>query len=386
MKTFNKICKECGKDFVTKNVRKIYCSNLCNQKHFRKTGAKEYNLICLFCNKEFKSKLKKVRFCSISCAGKYKNKEGIKVEFNCKRCGTVFIQKHKRHFYCSNACKVLDGTENTPMEDVACSNCGEIISRIKSLVKRKKNFFCSVICESEFREREADDFRICENCKKEFKCKKHDKLIFCSIGCQGKWQSEYRSGKNHPSYKHDVPDEKRIKKCKFCQKEMILQPREYETQIYCNRTCSILGNDKSMTLPHRTIAKFLMENYFEIEHEYLVGRYSADIRFKNTPLIIEINGTYWHSDVRFYKKPEREERVSGIKTDKRKKKALLKKGFKILYIWEHDVTNNLKTCEELIFKFIENNGVLLNYHSLNYSLIENNLILNNILLIPHAER
>ena len=47
---------------------------------------------------------------------------------------------------------------------------------------------------------------------------------------------------------------------------------------------------------------------------------------------------------------------------------ILKKeyGIEILYLWEHDLMNNVDKCFRLVMEYIDNNGVLQNYHSFNY--------------------
>lgn len=54
-------------------------------------------------------------------------------------------------------------------------------------------------------------------------------------------------------------------------------------------------------------------------------------------------------------------------------------------MWEKDINENIDLCWLLIQKYIENNGVLDNYHSFNYHLDQNILILNDILLTPFQE-
>lgn len=69
MRKINFICKQCGKEFVSKksckNRTPLFCSRQCYGKsiaHFKK---------CLCCGKQFYNYQNKY-FCSMACAGKYK--------------------------------------------------------------------------------------------------------------------------------------------------------------------------------------------------------------------------------------------------------------------------------------------------------------------------
>lgn len=143
---------------------------------------------------------------------------------------------HSRHFYCSIACKRIANPQKKPFI-VSCTNCGKNASFTRAYYLRKKNsektigYFCSKTCEGKYRTKISRDVRTCEFCKKSFVCKKGNKLRFCSTKCQSKWQKVTNSGKNHPSYNHNVPDELRIKKCGSCGKEMFLHPKEFEKKL-----------------------------------------------------------------------------------------------------------------------------------------------------------
>lgn len=379
-------CKQCSKIFESKSSKKIFCSNVCKIKYHRINSPKIYNCICDNCNKSFIKNHKptgKHDFCSLKCAGQFKNKVGIKNIAKCKFCNKEFSQKHKRHYFCSDKCKTNYNVKYYSKKDVKCSNCGKIIQRIRHL--KRKNYFCSKECEGKFKINKYKDIRICEECGKDFICKKGDSLRFCSIDCQGIWQSKTRCGKNSPTYKHEITDKMRIKKCEVCGKEMKGTPKEFEIKKFCCNTCKINGLNKSMTKPHKVIYEFLMDKNFKIENEYPIKRFLVDILIKDFNLAIEIMGTYWHSDIRFYSIVADGYRLKGLKNDKIKNIILINKGFYVLYLWEYDIHNNLKICKKLILEFIKKRGILDNYHSMNYLLENDELKLSSNILIPHFE-
>jgi G:T-mismatch repair DNA endonuclease (very short patch repair protein) len=332
-----KNCKNCNKEFECVGETRVFCSNECRNKYFIKNPIKHtYMLMCNYCGKTFektlanKPKENENHYCSQECVGYNKNKIGIDRKYFCKECCKEFSQIHKRHYFCCEGCKRIYSSKHVITKIVFCSMCNKEIERIRSL--KRDHFFCSKKCESAFREIEADDIRTCRYCKKEFKCKKHDKLVFCSKACQ------------------------------------------------------ICGMNNSPTKPHRDIMEIIeyLDTPFEIEMP--IKRYSIDIFLMEYGLGIEIMGEYWHCDNRLYDNPKYKAQIDGIKKDRKKYISLKKDGINILYLWEPDIKNDLSMCKKLIMEFIEGCGILDNYHSMNYELKNSELILKNEILIPYFER
>jgi very-short-patch-repair endonuclease len=368
------------------NVQKVFCSNACRVRNSKKNNLKDHNHICEQCGISFVNQIKKTRFCSHICTGVYKNSKGTGKYFNCKECNKKFKQKHGRHFFCSNRCKSLFGIKNTEKVTVACSNCGCDIIRDIYDARKDKNFFCTRKCESTFRENKSNQLRICEFCKKEFKCKKHDKLRFCSMSCQSEWQKLTGFGKNHPSYKHEITDKIRIKKCECCGKDMIGTPRRFETNRYCSYSCKTKSNPRTMSFPHLEVIRILKELNVKQESEVELERYSIDCQITNSNLMIEVMGGFWHCDNRLYDSPVSDIQTKSIKRDAKKKERILSNGFIPIYIWEKDIVENYDVCKKLISYFIERNGKLNNYNSMNYELINGKLKLRNKILVPFFEK
>jgi len=384
-------CRNCDDEFVTKDLSKVFCCSDCKNKYYIKNPIRhEYSLVCHYCGKSFtrnlsnKPKKNRNHYCSVNCILKNKNKVGIGKKYHCKYCGEEFDQKHRRHFFCSENCKRKYNSINAPKKDVLCSNCGKVLKRIRHL--KQDNFFCNKKCEFEFRTNAAKDIRKCEVCGKEIVCRKCDDLRFCSYECQGVWQSNTRVGKNSPTYKFEITDDMRVKKCEFCGTEMYGTPKSFEVNKYCSNACKNKAMKKSLTKPHLAVCNFLDKNGIKFDTEYPMGRYSFDCYIDDTLLAIEIMGTYYHADVRFYDSPKGEIQEKSIGRDSRKNILANKKGINILYLWEYDIFNYEKVCNELIVSFINNNGKLKNYHSMNYYVEEDNLLLKENILIPHFEK
>src|SRR5688572_1439130 len=82
----------------------------------------------------------------------------------CKECKSKYYKVHKKHLFCSALCKQRDNRRKL-FVIVSCSNCERVFSANKYDSQRYENHFCSRSCESEFRERNSNDIRICETCQ-----------------------------------------------------------------------------------------------------------------------------------------------------------------------------------------------------------------------------
>ncbi len=100
--------------------------------------------------------------------------------------------------------------------------------------------------------------------------------------------------------------------------------------------------------------------------QYWINRRSYDIRIKNTNLLIEVNGDYWHANPEIYQADSKIKYPSGIKFAKEmwqkdldKTKNANEYNYEVLSIWEKDI-NNIKDDSELgiwlIQKIEEYNG------------------------------
>jgi G:T-mismatch repair DNA endonuclease (very short patch repair protein) len=332
------ICKNCNSEFESRDQTKVFCSSDCKTEYYIKNPIMhEYVLTCNNCGKTFVKILannpnlkNENHYCSQKCVGVHKNKIGIGTKFNCRQCGKEFEQIHKKHFFCTEECKTAYWTVNAPTKIVKCATCGNDIVRLRHL--KNERYFCSTECDIKWREKQSEDIRVCKYCKKEFTCKKSEKLVFCSKACQ------------------------------------------------------ISGMNKSPTKPHRDIIAFLDEYELLYEIEKPIKRYSIDIYLLDYDLSIEIMGQYWHCDNRLYEHPKNKAQLDGIKKDKKKNKYFEDNNLSILYLWEIDINKNIEVCKKLIIEFIENCGVLDNYHSMNYKIENEELILSDKILIPYFEK
>lgn len=110
--------------------------------------------------------------------------------------------------------------------------------------------------------------------------------------------------------------------------------------------------------------------------EEIFSFYSIDNYLVDNHLAIEVQGDYWHMNpTKHYERNKK--RDNYVNKDIRKNRFMREKyGINILYLWEDDLKNNISLCQQMVIKYIDNNGIMENYHSFNYQLDSNgNLIL-----------
>src|SRR5574344_94610 len=133
---------------------------------------------------------------------------GIEYEISQDRENRLISGKIK-HCFCSSDCH--NNFQKKNKIKCICENCGEITYKSKSQFNKSANHFCSNKCADEFRHNNLTEERICPICGDKFIVGKKSKQKYCSIKCQGKWQSTI-IGKLNPRFK-SVEIE-----CEYCKK------------------------------------------------------------------------------------------------------------------------------------------------------------------------
>jgi hypothetical protein len=81
--------------------------------------------------------------------------------------------------------------------------------------------------------------------------------------------------------------------------------------------------------------------------------------------------------------PKTEPQKNRVGKDKAKHNYVLNNyKIELLYLWEHDLIDNPELCKQLIQLYIDNNGLLGDYHSFNYHIVDNSIELNESKLVP----
>jgi len=289
-------------------------------------------------------------FCSKECSDKFKISHPVKQKIlgtrECKICGNSFEVKGnvKNQKYCSDKCKSKD--KDIKWTYVNCSNCNTEVHKPKLSVRKYINNFCSLECELEFKHKEKWEFRECEICGESFECLKSSTQIMCSIQCQGKWQSKTLIGENANNFNKDITLDERTVNCDWCGIETILTPSRINSEHhFCSHECSrawlskhyvntdenierqrklttnmlesgILNN--KITKPQIIINELLNNMNITYINEKGFKYYNVDNYLVNDNLVIEVMGTFYHQDPRFYDKINYEDRYKTIIRDKAK--------------------------------------------------------------------
>lgn len=291
---------------------------------------------------------------------------------------------------------------------VNCENCGKLIYKTKTNYNRHKHHYCSNKCQLEKQHELSYEDRKCEICGMIFHVSKKSTQRFCSIECQGKWQSTQIGILNPRSTKIEI-------ECEYCGKKFY--EKAYKTKNgqhnFCSNECrkawysNVFSQDDNWKEESRKRAIKILENkqldtntkpqlivnmmLDNLNIAYINERgfqyYAVDNYLNEHNLVIEVMGDFWHCNPLKYSSPnDYEVHKKRIPRDKAKH-TYFKNNYKIeiLYLWEDDIYSNLDVCKSLINKYINNNGVLENYHSFNYHLENDKLVLNDNLVIPYQD-
>ena len=291
---------------------------------------------------------------------------------------------------------------------INCEYCGKEIYQTKTQYNKAKHHFCSNQCQKAFQHSELFEDRKCEICGNIFHVSKKSSKRFCSIECQGKWQST-QIGILNPRYKKVEIE------CENCGKKFYgkLYKIKNGQHNFCSNKCrqtwysKVFSQDDNWkeksrkravkileskqldtnTRPQQIINDILKDNNISYINEKGFEYYAVDNYLNEYNLIIEVMGDFWHCNpLKYSSMNDYDIHKKRIPRDKAKhtyfKRYL---NIEILYLWEYDIYNNLDVCKILIDKYINNNGMLDNYHSFNYHLENSNLVLNENIIIPYQD-
>lgn len=95
----------------------------------------------------------------------------------------------------------------------------------------------------------------------------------------------------------------------------------------------------------RLINIWLLEIGFKFERQVQVGKCYVDFKLDN--LVIEVQGSHFHCDIKLYPKgPKYPWQQRNLDRDANKKKFLLDNGLTIIYVWEHDIETRFEEVKQ----------------------------------------
>jgi very-short-patch-repair endonuclease len=166
-------------------------------------------------------------------------------------------------------------------------------------------------------------FKCCPVCSKEYYVipaqERKGRGKFCSKECGYKNLSIQESKKKGKVYPHLQRAE--VKNCRKCGNEFrAINDKYSRKQVYCTHTCYVKGNRISKF--EETVYEYLVNINGQLITQVKKGRWSFDFAIDGTNILIEADGSYWHS------KPQSKER------DARKNAWCKENGFELYRIDE----------------------------------------------------
>lgn len=136
-------------------------------------------------------------------------------------------------------------------------------------------------------------------------------------------------------------------------KELLkLIPRKTEKQIE-RKAGELKLKNKILTIPEQKTKVILQELNITFEEQkrfnFKDKYYIVDFLLPNENIIIEVNGDYWHGNPLIYQKEQLNNlQLDLINRDINKKNELENIGYKVIYLWEYDLINNIDKCKSII--------------------------------------
>ena len=260
---------------------------------------------------------------------------------------------------CSKPCKSVylsslkDGLKNGTAELRRCKICDREFKIHKSALKHRSGDCCSVNCLTQYRRNKIDNKEVVRLYKSGLSIYEVAKIFGVSGGgIQGRLKQEnvprrtgkeLMTGEKNPMYKktHTPEAVAKIKAANIKQFSS-LEARERHGILTAKQIESGRTGKKNNTL-ETELERLMIENLvLNFEKQYRVGRYVFDFYIPSSNLLIEADGTFWHSDPRFYPNPDKLSftQNKNLANDLKKNSFCETRGFNLLRIWEYDVFNN----------------------------------------------
>lgn len=101
---------------------------------------------------------------------------------------------------------------------------------------------------------------------------------------------------------------------------------------------------KVNTVPEQLVAQLLNERNIVFVQQFRISNYLYDFFLPEYNLIIEVHGTFWHADPRFYSsKALTITQVKNVTNDARKELKAKDQGYQFCVLWEYDIETSPAT-------------------------------------------
>jgi DNA mismatch endonuclease (patch repair protein) len=99
------------------------------------------------------------------------------------------------------------------------------------------------------------------------------------------------------------------------------------------------------TNPERKIKSYLKSRRRKFKQHFKIDRYCVDFVLPGKKLAVFVDGCFWHACPKCFRKPKsnlkywNQKLKENVARDKRINRAVRKRGWKTLHIWEHQIKN-----------------------------------------------
>ncbi len=254
-----------------------------------------------------------------------------------------------------------------------CPVCDVIYMADEGRLKHGRQTTCSRSCSYQYRAEQLStaeelDCPVCFSkmiIPPSWKAKKGP--TYCSLACRGKGQTLGLTDRKWPEYTDESKERQRANGRIQIQKALA---RLKETNYACHKTPERKaksskamrerieeGKINRVSKLEQQVADMLAKAGIDYIAQYHIrgtdGRFQACIDFyiPDRNIAVEVNGTYWHADPRFYDQDALTGSQLRTKSFYERKMSLLHDlGIGIVELWEHDIKNGFCSIDMLLSK------------------------------------
>lgn len=298
-------CEYCGKE----TTKKRFCSRECMYNSKRKARA-----ACPNCGKP--ASRAETKFCSMKCRDEYRKKvnEENRVYNTCIVCGAKTLNEK----YCNMKCL---GEDRKTMDYYHSNLKNEHTWSCEELEYLKENYGYLPI------EELCDYYGLSEG----------------AIIATAK-RYDFKSARKW------TDEEIEIVRSHLDEPEYLVETLKKSPSAIANQIKRVALKDTGYGISPEEICKEIIEELgisTKGKREVPFEQYRMDFLINDVD--IEVQGTYFHCDPRFYPNGAiNDTQAYMIPKDERRRCYIESKGYKVLYIWEHDLYVNREKCKELI--------------------------------------
>ena len=315
---------------------------------------KKPNMVCPACGRVFRrspAAIRETNWCSKACRG---ISSRLTVETKCEQCGRVFdVKPHQiRRRFCSPEC--ANAWQSCGMI-VACETCGQPVRSIPS----RPRLYCSHQCRATAQK--TGVYLRCANCGAfRYSPRSHVRqdVPFCSTGCA----TEFR--KHNDAYGSEIAAKIRAAHRGLWSDEEWAEPRRRELARRALETqeAGLYRRSQLELRVHDMLrsSRLSFEPWKRVTSERFATCKEYDIYFPETDAYVEIHGSYWHADPRFYGDASQLFPVQrhNLANDQIKAAIVQEELGRPLYVvWEHDVYAHPDKTLALLTHYATERGV-----------------------------